>query len=267
MVHACLETKTHYLDLSAEAEPIESIATMHHEALESNTMMLPGVGVDVVPSDCLAAQIVNRMPTTDRLSFGISLPKILTAGSARNFAAHAGRPVLVRRGGQLLTVKPGVSERSFDYGKGPSLSSAISWGDLASAYYSTGVGNISCYLETTPGLRFAIAHAEIAATWMNSPWARFLTDSASDAFFPGPSESQQATERGCIVVEAEDSRGRVAISRIHFPESYSFTAWICATTVGLIQQGNWAPGFQTPSRIFGADYIRQFDHVVIEDLA
>jgi short subunit dehydrogenase-like uncharacterized protein len=266
MLSACLDTNTHYLDLSAEAESIELVAARHRQAQAANIMCMPGVGVDVVPSDCLAAQLVERLPSTDRLSFGISLPKLLTAGSARNFAAHAGMPVLVRRGGKLKKLEPGIIERKFDYGEGPSVSSAISWGDIASAWYSTGVGNISCYLETTAGLRFAMAHASIVGPLLKNPWARFLTDTASDVMFTGPSEDQEENERGCVVVEAEDRCGRVAMSRIQFPESYSFTAKICAVTVDRIRKGRWASGFQTPSRVFGADYIRQFDDVVIEEI-
>jgi len=266
MLSACLGAACHYIDISAEARPMEYLATHHNAALRCGVMLMPGAGADVVPSDCLAAQIVARLPSAVRLSFGIQLPKTLTSGSARNFAAHAGNRALVRRAGTLEEVPAGVLEREFDFGMGPSLCSAVSWGDLVTAWHSTGVGDITCYLESTAALRYAMGVADTARELSVSPTGRFATDVVARVGFNGPTPAQRDNDRCRIVVEGEDGAGRLAVARIRLPEPYSFTAVLAAAIAERVWRGDFDVGFQTPSRVFGAQFIDRFRDVHSEDV-
>src|SRR6059058_4542054 len=62
MVDACLRTGTHYLDITGEVRVFEAVAARDAEAKSAGVMLLPGVGFDVVPSDCLAAHMKRRLP-------------------------------------------------------------------------------------------------------------------------------------------------------------------------------------------------------------
>jgi len=66
MVDACLATQTHYLDVTGEIPVFEAIARRDAEAQAAGVTLLPGVGFDVVPSDCLAVHVAARIeePTT-----------------------------------------------------------------------------------------------------------------------------------------------------------------------------------------------------------
>jgi len=55
VVDACIRTRRHYLDVTGEIAVFEAIFARDAEARERGAVLLPGVGFDVVPSDCLAA--------------------------------------------------------------------------------------------------------------------------------------------------------------------------------------------------------------------
>src|SRR5262249_13408518 len=67
MVDACLASKAHYLDVTGEAEVFEAVLARDAEAKQRGVALLPGVGFDVVPSDCLAAQLKEKLPTATQL--------------------------------------------------------------------------------------------------------------------------------------------------------------------------------------------------------
>ncbi len=63
MAEACLRTQRHYVDISGEIPGFEALAGLDAQAREAGVMLLPGAGFDVVPSDCLALHMKNRLPT------------------------------------------------------------------------------------------------------------------------------------------------------------------------------------------------------------
>lgn len=267
MVRACLRAGAHYLDLSGEAPPIAALAALDTEARRRGIMLMPGIGFDVVPSDCLAAHVARRLPGAVRMAIGISAIGFVTPGSAKAFLAYAGEPVRVRRGGALVGVPPGTLERHFDYGDGPRLSSAMSWGDTATAWYTTGVPDVTTYFESTPPLRAALSACRLFGPVLASrPWQAVMRAYA-DLLPEGPSAAQRASRRTSIVIEAEDAAGRRVVSRLRGPESYEFTRRIAPRIAVRALGGDLEPGFQTPARVWGPDLVLDVDDVLREELA
>ena len=266
MVDACLRTGVHYLDITGEIPVIEALASRDAEARQRGIMIMPGVGFDVVPSDCLAAHLVRRIPSATRLAIGISgLAADVTRGSAKTLAETADYGV-VRREGTITRVPLGSLERNFDYGEGPRASLNVSWGDVAAAYYSTGIPNIEVYAQDSALLRAVLMTCRYFG-WLlrTAPWQVWLKAQA-DVLAPGPSDEVRATRRTIIVAEVEDHRGRRATSRLHGPEAYTFTSATASAIAERVLAGDVEVGFQTPSRIYGSDFPLQFPGVSREDL-
>ncbi|MBL8848885.1 MAG: saccharopine dehydrogenase NADP-binding domain-containing protein, partial [Planctomycetaceae bacterium] len=103
MADACLQSGAHYLDITGEVGVFESLAARHAEAQAAGVMLLPGVGFDVVPSDCLAFHVKQRLPgaTGLRLSIG-GLGGGISRGTAKTMMEAAGFGALVRRGGRIV---------------------------------------------------------------------------------------------------------------------------------------------------------------------
>lgn len=264
LVDACLRSHVHYLDLTGEVAVFEAVRSRGREARRRNVVLLPGVGFDVVPSDCLAAHVGMLLPEARVLRIGIAGLGLVSRGSARTIAEQLGRPLLVRRNGRLQALPAGSLEHSFDYGSGPAPSVAVSWGDLATAFDTTGIPDIETYFEATPMVRAAVA----ASRWFGpllsaSPW-RGLLDSATSSLPAGPGAAEREARRAAIVVEAVGATGRTVRARLRTPEAYSLSAETAAAAAAHVLQGPVATGYQTPGRLFGPDFVLRFAGVTRE---
>jgi short subunit dehydrogenase-like uncharacterized protein len=264
---ACLRTGTHYLDVTGEVPVIESLRRRDAAARREGLLVMPAIGFDVVPSDCLAAHVANRLPGATHLAVGIRGLGFLTRGSAKSFLEYADQPIRVRRGGALCDVPPGELERRFDYGDGERASCAVSWGDVATAYYTTGIPNVETYLEATPQLRASLlsirAFGRLLGTPLWQTWMRALADMRPE----GPTDAERAAAGCVIVVEATDASGRRAVSRLHTLEAYTTTALCAVRVASHVLKGDLEPGFQTPGRVYGANFILTLPGVRREDVS
>ena len=144
---ACLDTATHYLDVTGEIEVFERLHARDARARDAGIMLLPGVGFAVVPSDCLARHAADLLPGARYLRIGLSKVDLFSRGTVGTMLESIRSTVAVRRAGALTRVPVGFLERVFDYGDGPRVASAVSWPDVFSAYLSTGIANIEVYAE------------------------------------------------------------------------------------------------------------------------
>lgn len=266
LASACLEAGVHYLDISAEVESIEGLGGCYARARDKGVMLMPGVGFDVVPSDCLAVHVTRDLPGAARIRIGVAGLELMSRGSARTLVDGLSDSVAVRRGGALTRVPAGTLWRSFDFGSGDTASAAVSWGDVASAWYSTGVPDIEVYFEATPAVTSAVLARRALAPWLRSPGARSLMDASVGWLPPGPDVRTRAAARPVLVAEAENARGDRRTARLMVPEAYTLTAMTASAITERVAAGDYAPGFHTPARLYGADFVLAFDGVTRCDL-
>jgi short subunit dehydrogenase-like uncharacterized protein len=230
-------------------------------------MLLPAAGFDVVASDCLAAHVIRRCPRAMSLHLGLSGLALMSRGSALTLIDQLGEPVWVRRDGVLRRVPPGALERSFDFGAGPSPSIAVSWGDVATACFSTGVRDTTAYFDATTAVRAHHLMLKLAGNgaFPLGPWRTLLRRFAE--WMPeGPSAERRAEHGATVVAEMLDERGRSVCARLRTPEVYSFTAVAAIAIARRALCGDVEPGFQTPARVYGPDFVVSLPGVSREDL-
>src|SRR6516165_5861938 len=68
MVEACIRNKKHYTDITGEIVVFEALAKLDKQTNEAGVMIMPGVGFDVVPTDCLSVHLKNRLPSATYLT-------------------------------------------------------------------------------------------------------------------------------------------------------------------------------------------------------
>jgi short subunit dehydrogenase-like uncharacterized protein len=266
MLEACLFHGIHYLDLTGECAVIESLARRGPEAKRRHCMVMPGCGFDVVASDCLVSHVSRRLPDAFHLAIGLSGLVTPTRGSVRTIAEHAGMAVRTRRNGQFSSVPPATLRRRFDYGRGDGWSSAVTWGDVATAFHTTGIPNIEVYFEETPTFRAMLLTGRTFGPLLQLPLAQAWLKAHAQLFPEGPTATERAVHTCVIVAEAEAAGGRHVMSRMRTPEAYSFSAKAAAAIAQRVIGNDVEPGFQTPARVYGADFALQFDGVTREDL-
>lgn len=266
MADACLRTKRHYLDITGEAAVIEALAARDEEAKRSGVMLLPCVGFDVVPTDCLAAHLKRRLPSATHLALAIqgTMGRI-SRGTATTMIENIHRGGLIRRDGKLKGVPAAWKTRKIDFGRGNISATTIPWGDVASAYYSTGIPNIEVY-AAMPGKLRRLLKVSRAFGWLlgSKPVQRFLKNKIKRQP-PGPDERVREKGQTLIWGEVKDEAGKRAVSRLRGPEGYKLTALTALAIIEHVLAGNFSTGFQTPSKAYGADLILEIEGVIRED--
>jgi short subunit dehydrogenase-like uncharacterized protein len=265
MANACLRNKAHYLDITGEVQVFEGLAARDQEAQAAGVMLLPGVGFDVVPSDCLAAHLKRRLPTATRLALGFMSLGRVSRGTATTMAENFHRGGLVRRGGVLTKVPAAWKTRTIDFGTGPVKAMTIPWGDVSTAYYSTGIPDIEVYMAAPFKTRFGARTTRYLGWWFGSRMMQNYLKRKIQQRPPGPTDEQRARGKSFLWGEASDPNGQVVVSRLQGPEGYTLTVLTALAVVERIRQGDAPAGFQTPAKAYGPDLILGVKGVVRQD--
>jgi short subunit dehydrogenase-like uncharacterized protein len=267
MAEACLRTRRHYVDISGEIPGFEALAAMDQQAKDAGIMLLPGGGFDVVPSDCLAAHLKQRLSSAVQLRLFIrGIGAGASRGTAKSAVENMQRGGMIRRAGKLTPVPPAWSVREQDFGRGPVNVVSIGWGDVSTAYYST-IPNIETYFAFPRSyIRVLKSMRLIGPLLYNRPVKSFLKFLIDTFTPPGPSDERRNKGFVILIGEAIDPDGGRAVSKLISPEGYTCTALTAVEIMKRILDGDCKIGFQTPSLAYGADFVLQFDGVKREDI-
>ncbi len=267
MAEACMRTGAHYLDITGEVGVFEGLARRDAESAAAGVMLLPGVGFDVVPSDCLAAHLARRLPGATALDLAISgVGGRPSAGTLSTMIEGLEQGAVVRRGGRLTPIRLGSLRRSVDLGDGSREAVAIAWGDVSSAYHSTGIPDIAVYLAV--GRRGSLALRTLGRfTWLLArPAVKRVLQRRVRSGEPGPDAAERVSAYSVLLGEARDDDGGTAAARLRTPGGYSLTAMTAVDIAARVLDGEAEPGFRTPSAVFGPDYVLGIDGVQRDDL-
>jgi short subunit dehydrogenase-like uncharacterized protein len=255
MIDACLLTHTHYLDITGEITVFEMAATYDTVAKMANIMLLPGVGFDVVPTDCLAAQLKAELPTATHLTLAFRGLGTMSRGTTLTGLEGMAAGGMVRRDGKLLPVPTAWKTRHIDFGNGRGSIATITipWGDVSTAYYTTGIPNIEVYM--------AFKQRRIIQLSRYFGW--LLGSAPAQSYFRwqvkrmprGATAAQRARSTSYVWGEVRDENGQSVTARLITPDGYSLTVLTALAIVERTLGGQPPIGFQTPARACGADFI------------
>ena len=266
LASACLRAGVPYLDINGEIPVFEALQAKDAEAKARGVMLLPGVGFDVAPTDCLALHLKRRLPSATRLRLAFQSvgPAGMPPGTQRTAIELLDYGDRVRRNGKL--VRPDrPSPISVDFGAGPVETAPIPWGDVFTAFYSTGIPNIEVYIGAPPALRRQLAFLRAIA-----PVARWrpVRNLLLMGVQPGPIRALRARTTTDVWGEVADDESGRASARLHGPEAG--VEWTTATALGAARKAlnGLAPaGYQTPASAYGPDFVLETEGVEREDVA
>ena len=263
---SCIRRRAHYLDITGEMAVFESLAGLDTQAKQAGVMLLPGVGFDVVPSDCLAAYVAQRLPSAVQLAIAIKSSGGMSRGTA--LTAIEGLTVgdgsgAVRRGGRIVRVPPAWKTRLVDFGAGagPVRVTTMPWGDVSTAYHSTGIPDVEVYMAIPASVRRAMRYGRVLLRLVSVPPVHRWLERRVRRGPAGPNAEQRARGRSAFWAEAVDAAGASATALLSAPEGYELTVRTALECVQRVLRGDVRLGFQTPSRAYGADLILAIDGV------
>ncbi len=151
MMEACLRNGVHYLDITGEIMVFEMAHKYGKQAQERGIVIMPGVGFDVVPTDCMALYLKNKMPDATHLKLAFaSVGGGLSKGTATTMTEGLGEGGAVRKDGKIVRVPAGYKSMTIDFWGKSYFMMTIPWGDVSTAFYSTGIPNIETYMSIPP---------------------------------------------------------------------------------------------------------------------
>lgn len=264
MVEACLKNKKHYADITGEIQVFEAMASLDRRAQEAGRMIMSGAGFDVVPTDCLAVHLKNRLSTANYLTLAFYGIGGLSHGTQATMTMNIGRGGAIRKDGKIMRVPAAFKSREIDFGGAKKRAVSIPWGDVATAYHSTGIPNVEVYTVVPPSnLRLLKASRFLGWLLATKPIQDYLQSQIPPG---GPSDEERAKGKTLLWGEAEDPNGNRVESRMTAPEGYTMTALTALNIVQKILDGNFKPGYQTPAGAYGADLVLEIEGVTRQDI-
>ncbi len=257
MLEACLASATHYLDISGEIDVFEAAHGYQHKARELGLVVCPGAGFDVIPSDCLAACLHQALPDATDLVLGFDSAGGLSPGTAKTLIEGLKQGGRVRQRGMLDPVPLGYKRQRIDFGRGEKPAMCIPWGDVATAYFSTGIGNIEVYVPAPAalaiGLRLLDPLRPLLGLTVVQRWLKRLVDKRVQ----GPDQVTRERQRTWLWGEARNAAGSRKTARLETANGYEVTVHGMLLAVRHLLDYAGPGGYFTPSTLLGERCVEQ----------
>ena len=252
-LNACLRSKTAYLDITGEVDVFEEAFARDADAKKSGIPVLPGTGFDVVPSDCLAKTLSEALPGATSLTLAFRGFKT-SAGTMKTMVQSLPKGGLARAGGKLVSVPAAWKTMEVPFPDKPRLAMTIPWGDLSTAFRSTGIPDIEVYMAVSPS---AVANARRLrrfAPVLGLGFVQSFLMKRIEKRVKGPTEEERKRERSSLWGRVTDGE-RSVTGTLETLEGYALTAETAVAIARRVLAGDVAPGVHTPSQAFGARFI------------
>jgi len=255
MIAACLARQVHYLDITGEIVVFERCRERDAEARARGILVLPGVGFDVVPTDCLAARLAAALPGATSLELGFAGGGSTSRGTLKTMVLGLPDGGAVREGGRIVRVPAAWKTRPLPFRDRTRTGVTIPWGDVSTAHWSTGIPDIRTYLALPSGVRRSLRMLGVVAPLLRLAPVRALAERMIDAWVTGPSPEVRATARMQIWGRVTHPDGRALEGTAETPEGYRFTAVSAVESARRVLTEPPRTGYQTPSTAFGAGFL------------
>ena len=262
LLEACLERKIHYLDITGEIDVFALCHLAQPRAKRQGIVIAPGVGFDVVPTDCVAALLKQRLPDASELVLAFEAGGGSSPGTAKTSVEGLAKGGRARIAGELVKVPLAWKTRTFERDGMQRSAMMIPWGDVYTAFVSTGIPNVETYM-TLPAQTIA------RMRWLRhlkpllglAPVQTFLKSRAGAV--SGPDEQRRQATRSTIWGEARNAAGTEARLQLDTPNGYDLTVHSALGIATHVLDAKPAGGYYTPSMLMGAGYVLQLPGVTM----
>ncbi len=267
MMKACIRTGRHYLDITGEIAVFKMAHDHSTLAAEKGIMLMPGVGFDVVPTDCLAAMLKSGLPEATHLKLAFAtLGSRPSRGTALTMVENLGEKGAVRKDGRLVRVPVAHKTLRFPAGEKELFAMTIPWGDVFTAYFTTGIPNIEVYMGVPRSLYRQAQWSRYLGWLLKTDFIRNMARKRIYGGPSGPNEQQRNSTISHLWGEVKSPDGKRLQAVVVTPEGYSLTAETSVHISRKLLEGNFKTGFQTPAAVYGSDLILAVPGVVYKQI-
>lgn len=263
MIEACLKNGCHYLDITGEISVFANAYKQSNEARHADVVLMPGVGFDVVPTDCLAALLVKALPAATSLTLAFESGGRMSPGTAKTSIEGLAGGGCVRQDGKLKWVPLAWKTREIPFQHGNRLAVTIPWGDVFTAYISTGVPDIEVYMAVPPSAILRMKRMRMLKPLISMQWVQNLMKRRIEKSVTGPEVDQRRNTQMRLWGEVGTANGRSVSGTMTTPNGYDVTVTASLGIVEYLLANDVEGGFYTPSLLMGADYAASLPGVMV----
>ncbi len=255
MMQACLSAGAHYLDITGEIEVFEHAQGLAAAARAAGVVLCPGVGFDVIPTDCVARALVEALPDATHLALGFDTAASMSPGTAKTSVQGMAQGGKMRRDGKIMSTPMGFRTRVIDFGQGPKRAMQFPWGDVSTAFLTTGIPNIEVFVAVPGALLWGARLGNLLGPVLGmAPVQAALQRRAGQIV--GPTAAQRAATPCFVWGEARNAAGVVRTARIRTANGYDVTVeGALAVSQAVLARNSGEGGAFTPALLCGAGLI------------
>ncbi|GMG88534.1 saccharopine dehydrogenase family protein [Biformimicrobium ophioploci] len=258
MMRACIATGTHYQDITGEMQVYMLGHSLHEQAKQAGIVLCPGTGFDVIPTDCLARALSDAMPGATHLTLGFDSDSRLSPGTAKTSVESLGVGGAVRRNGEIEIIGHAEKERTIDFGRGEKFAIAIPWGDVATAFYSTGIPNIEVYIPLSPRKAKQMRRLNWLRPLLRTGFIQNFLKGKIEKSVRGPSAEKRAGLKTWVWGEVRnDRRGERKVGQVTTANGYDVTVYGCLAVMDFLANYQGEGGYFTPATLCGPGLVEQ----------
>ncbi len=255
MIEACLRTNTKYLDITGEIAVFEHAQGLHIQAERAGIVVCPGVGFDVIPTDCLAAILHKELPDATNLRLGFDTPFALSPGTSKSIVEGLSSTGRIRVEKEIISVPQAWRTRRIDFGAGERLAMTFAAADVSSAFHTTAIPNIEVYVRVRPWQLAAVRLGGLLRPVLARPGVQRVLKRLVAATVRGPASAVRAARPVRVWGEVTNAAGERRTARVTTASLYSITVDGALAAVAALQGGRRAGGYYTPTQLLGADIV------------
>jgi short subunit dehydrogenase-like uncharacterized protein len=254
MISACLQQHCHYLDITGEISVFANAHRQSDDARRADVVLMPGVGFDVVPTDCLAALLVRELPAATSLTLAFKSNGRVSPGTAKTSIEGLAGGGCVRRDGKLQWVPLAWKSREIPFAGGSHIAVTIPWGDVFTAFISTGIPDIEVYMAVPPSMIMRMKRMRMVRPLLSMQWVQNMMKRRVEKLVTGPSTEQREKSRMQLWGGVSTADGRRVTADMTTPDGYDVTVTAALGIVEYLLRNEVEGGFYTPSLLMGAGY-------------
>ena len=255
MLEGCLAVGAHYLDITGEIDVFAHCHAQDARARERGIVVLPGAGFDVVPTDCLSAMLKQDLPDATQLVLAFEAGGGPSPGTAKTSVEGLGNGGRARIDGKLVRVPLAWKSRSFIRDGQSRSAMTISWGDVYTAFVSTGIPNIEVYMAVPPKTIANVRRMRLLGPLLRTSFVQNFMKRRVEKAVRGPSDDKRESTVTHVWGEARDGSGREVKRQLVTPNGYALTVAAALGIVEHLLRGTALAGYRTPSQLMGAEYV------------
>jgi short subunit dehydrogenase-like uncharacterized protein len=257
MLEACLAHKVHYLDITGEIDVFALGHRAHARARRQGIVVLPGSGFDVVPTDCVAAMLKRRMPDATSLVLAFEAGGGPSPGTAKTSVEGMAKGGRARVNGELVDVPLAWKSRTFVRDGKVRSAMTIPWGDVYTAFVSTGIPNVETYMVVPPKTIKRLTWMRHLQPVLKMGFVQNFMKRRVERSTPGPSQQRRQDSGSYVWGEVRNAAGKEARLALAAPNGYDLTVTASLGIAQRLLEQAQPPegGYYTPSQLMGADYV------------